>query len=199
MMSIKDAWHHFRKVQTHRKWVRYYCNLVGIPFQGCVHDLSKYSPTEFIESAKFYQGTSSPINAAKQAQGYSMAWLHHKGRNKHHYEYWMDNFDNGGENLLMPYKYWAEMICDYLGAARAYNDKNFSFQAEEDWWNNKVQHCAMNEKLKKATSRVFTALGKQENVYNIDFWFSPERLLTKKDECFILRQIYNEEVLLRKW
>lgn len=196
---MKDAWLHFKKICTHRKWVRHYCKLAGIPLQGWLHDLSKYSPAEFIESVQFYQGTSSPINAAKQAQGYSMAWLHHKGRNKHHYEYWMDNFDNGGENLIMPYKYWVEMICDYLGAARAYNAKEFSFHAEEEWWKNKVPNCAMNEKLKKATSRVFVALSKQENAYSFDFWVSPEQLLTKKDECFILRQIYNEEVLMRKY
>lgn len=53
--------------------------------------------------------------------------MHHKGRNKHHYEYWQDNFDNGGNPIEMPMKYKKEMLCDYLGAGRAYHGKSFDF------------------------------------------------------------------------
>ena len=131
-----NFWKHWNKIRTHRKWVRHYCWGMGLYWQGLTHDLSKYSPTEFMESVRFYQGTSSPIDAAKRAKGYSDAWFHHKGRNKHHYEYWMDNFDLGGENIVMPYKYFAEMVCDYLAAGRAYMGKNFSYTAEYEWWQN---------------------------------------------------------------
>lgn len=92
---IINTFRHFKKVCTHKRWVFYYCCKVGIPFQGLMHDLSKFSPTEFLESVKYYQGTSSPIDACKKENGWSVAWMHHKGRNKHHYEYWQDNFDNG--------------------------------------------------------------------------------------------------------
>ena len=109
-MRLLNIWKHFQKIHTHRKWVRRYCFLVGIPWQGITHDLSKYSPTEFWESVKYYQGNRSPINAAKEDQGYSLAWLHHKGRNKHHYQYWMDDFDKGERNILMPKKYFKELI-----------------------------------------------------------------------------------------
>ena len=34
----------------------------------------------------------------------------------------------------MPFKYAAELICDYLGAGQAYMEKNFSYQAEYQWW-----------------------------------------------------------------
>ena len=190
MIAIRNIWKHFRKIQTHRKWVRYYCFKCGIFWQGIKHDLSKYSPTEFFESVKYYQGTSSPINAAKADKGYSDAWFHHKGRNKHHYEYWMDNFDNGGENIIMPYKYWVEMICDYLGAARAYRKEHFSYQDEYNWWLEKEKKCALNPKLKLATTDVFKTLAVQENNYWNDGYIHPDELITKKSRYFILKKAY---------
>jgi hypothetical protein len=111
----------------------------GIPWQGIVHDLSKFSPVEFWESVKYYQGDKSPIDACKQANGYSNAWLHHKGKNKHHYQYWQDDFDHGGKALRMPLKYRKEMICDYFGAGRAYYGDAFTVQKEYDWWIAKKQ------------------------------------------------------------
>lgn len=129
---------------THRKWVRHYCFKQGLFWQGLTHDLSKYSPTEFFESVKYYQGTSSPINACKKANGVSYAWMHHKGRNPHHYEYWQDNFDKGGQPVLMPYKYFVEEMCDFIGAARAYLGKDFSYVKELEWWQNKRKTCAMH-------------------------------------------------------
>ena len=134
---IMNFFKHLHKVNVHRFWVFYYCCKAGIPWRGLVHDLSKYSPTEFWESVKYYSGTRSPIDACKEKNGVSMAWLHHKGRNKHHYEYWQDNFDKGGEHLEMPDKYAIEMLCDYLGAGRAYMGKKFTYRAELDWWENK--------------------------------------------------------------
>jgi hypothetical protein len=100
--------------------------------------MSKFSPTEFWESVKYYSGTRSPIDACKEDKGVSMAWMHHKGRNPHHYEYWMDNFDKGGEAKEMPWKYKVEMICDYLAAGHAYMGKDFSYKAELEWWYKKL-------------------------------------------------------------
>lgn len=102
---IVNAFKHFKKICTHKHWVFYYCRKAGIPLQGLVHDLSKFSLIEFWEGVKYYQGMSSPIDACKKDKGWSGAWLHHKGRNKHHYEFWMDNFDNGGSPIEMPMKY----------------------------------------------------------------------------------------------
>lgn len=101
--------------------------------------MSKFSPVEFFESAKYYSGTRSPIDACKEYQGYSNAWLHHKGRNAHHSEYWQDNFDKGTTHLNMPFKYSLEMFCDFMGAGRAYNGKNFTYEKELSWWYNKVK------------------------------------------------------------
>lgn len=125
---------HLKTVMTHRKWVRHYCFKAGLYWQGITHDLSKYNPIEFFESVKYYQGTRSPIDACKEANGYSKAWLHHRSHNKHHREYWTDYYDKGCYSLIMPYKYATEMLCDFLGAGRAYMGDKFSYKAEFDWW-----------------------------------------------------------------
>lgn len=81
---------HFKTVCNHKKYVFVNCLVAGMPVRGLLHDISKFSPTEFLESVKYYQGHRSPIDACKEVNGYSKAWMHHKGRNKHHYEYWQD-------------------------------------------------------------------------------------------------------------
>ena len=146
-LTFKKMWHHLRTVQTHRKWVRYFCFKAGIPWRGIKHDLSKYSPVEFFESARFWNGTSSPINRAKEELGISYAWLHHKGRNRHHYEYWQDDFDKGGIARMMPCDDFIEMVCDTLGASVAYNHGDIEnvFNNCRDYWIKHVHRgCAMN-------------------------------------------------------
>ena len=114
-MLIKNIFGHLKTVLTHKYWVFYYSCKLGIPWRGFVHDLSKFSPIEFWESVKYYQGgKSSPINACKADKGYSLAWQHHKGRNPHHYEYWVDKFDEGGVAINMPMPYKLEMLADYF-------------------------------------------------------------------------------------
>ena len=149
-MSVKNCWKHFQKVCIHKYWVGYYCFKAGIPWRGIKHDISKFSPVEFWESVKYYQVTSSPIDACKKENGWSKAWQHHKGRNDHHYEYWLDDFDHGGKPLIMPYECALEMLCDYLGAGRAYQGKNFTYAGEYEWWQNKkslplAMHPAIKE------------------------------------------------------
>ena len=99
-----------------------YCCRVGIPWQGLLHDLSKFTPVEFIPSVRYFQGTSSPIGAERRAKGYSAAWLHHKSRNMHHWEYWVEFRDDGSEYYVkMPMNYLKEMLCDWLSAGKTYN------------------------------------------------------------------------------
>ena len=143
-IKIRNVLAHIRKIINHRRWVRRYCFKAGLYWQGLVHDLSKYSPTEFWESAAYYQGTSSPINACKKECGYSMAWFHHRGRNRHHWEYWVDDFDEGMIPKLMPEKYAIEMFCDFLAAGKAYMGKNFTRQAEFAWWKQKRKKYVMH-------------------------------------------------------
>ena len=115
---------HLCTVHHHRALVRKYCFKLGLYRQGLMHDLSKYSPTEFFVGAKYYQGYRSPNTAERLDRGYSSAWLHHKGRNKHHLEYWIDySLQKDGYPLTgmeMPVKYVAEMLCDRIAACRVY-------------------------------------------------------------------------------
>lgn len=146
---ISNAFKHFLKICKHKYYVGKYCFMAGIPLRGILHDMSKFSPIEFFESVKYYQGDRSPIDACKEVNGVSKAWLHHKGRNTHHYEYYQDNFDNGGEPLQMPFKDACEMLCDYLGAGKAYMGKNFTYKAEYEWWLNKrTKPLAMHEQTR---------------------------------------------------
>lgn len=125
-------------IHIHRKYVRKYTAMCGILRLGIKHDLSKYHPEEFFEGVKYYTGHSSPVDECRKLNGVSYARLHHKGRNKHHYEYWIDEVDGELIPIKMPYKYAVEMICDFLSAGRAYHDKSFTYQDELNWWNQKL-------------------------------------------------------------
>ena len=135
MNTIVKVIKHFNIVNKHRWYVFTYSIKAGIPFRGLIHDLSKYSFTEFFESAKYYRGDKSAIHYTRLDKGYSEAWLHHKGRNKHHFEYWEDTSLKGRNGVFMPYKYVVECICDKLAACKAYNKKNFNDHQALDYWN----------------------------------------------------------------
>ncbi len=124
------AWGHFKTITTHKLMVMKYCFRIGLYKQGLLHDLSKYTPTEFLVGCRYYQGTRSPNNAEREATGVSRSWLHHKGRNKHHFEYWVDYSFPPSDSIIagmqMPKKYVAEMIMDRIAAARVYNKGNYT-------------------------------------------------------------------------
>ncbi len=126
-MRIRD---HFLTITHHKLEVMKNCFAVGLYFQGLTHDLSKYSPSEFIPGAIYYQGNRSPNNAEREATGLSKAWLHHKGRNRHHYEYWTDFSPKAPKGQLvgvpMPRRYIAEMLCDRVAASKIYNGDKYS-------------------------------------------------------------------------
>ena len=116
---------HFKTITRHRNLVCKYCFRLGLYSQGLMHDLSKYSPAEFITGAKYYQGSRSPNDAERKATGVSLAWLHHKGRNRHHLEYWVDYVINpdgsvGFAGNRMPLRFVAEMFCDRIAASQIY-------------------------------------------------------------------------------
>lgn len=126
-----NAWKHFKTITYHKWLVAKGCFRVGLYRQGILHDMSKYSPTEFSVGVRYYQGTRSPNNAEREDKGCSTAWLHHKGRNKHHYEYWMD-YTNDPEKhgcvvpVPMPDIYIAEMIMDRIAASKVYKGKDYT-------------------------------------------------------------------------
>lgn len=120
-------WSHLKTINHHKWLVMKSCFRLGLIKQGLLHDMSKYGMTEFLVGCRYYQGNRSPNNAEREDKGYTSAWLHHKGRNKHHMEYWLDyDLENGGmKGMKMPVKYVVEMFCDRMAASKNYNREDY--------------------------------------------------------------------------
>ena len=142
---------HLHTINHHRALVRKYCFRLGLYWQGLTHDLSKYSPLEFRVGAKYFQGDRSPNDAERKDKGYSAAWLHHKGRNRHHLEYWTDYGQKpdgsfGVVGVEMPVKYVAEMFCDRYAASRIYRGKAFNNADPWEFFQHSKTHTILNQK-----------------------------------------------------
>ncbi len=136
-----NALKHFKTITRHRHLVCRYCMRLGLIGQGLTHDLSKYSPVEFLAGAKYYQGTRSPNDAERRATGVSLAWLHHKGRNRHHLEYWIDYIVRPDGSVVfggnkMPLRYVAEMFCDRIAASRVYLGSRYTNASPYEYYVN---------------------------------------------------------------
>ena len=154
-MIAKNVIKHLGLVCRH-KWVVFkLCCRVGIPWRGIVHDLSKFSWTEFGESIKYYTGTNSPISKCRKEVGVSYAWVHHKAKNKHHPEYWLDFYPEP-RPVIMPYKYTAEMICDKIAAGIIYEGKNWKQDCEYNYYMKERQGSLIHESIDKLLIDVFT-------------------------------------------
>lgn len=116
---------HLETVNHHRAEVMKNCFACGLYRQGLTHDLSKYEPAEFLVSVKYFQGYRSPYIYEKELHGYSLGWLHHKGRNRHHWEYWWDQLDGKWVPIRMPFPYLVEMVCDRVAACRTYQKEKY--------------------------------------------------------------------------
>ena len=135
-MNLKAAWKHLKTITKHKAIVCLQCVKCGYLGRGLMHDNSKFVLAEFMQSAKYFQGVRSPIEAQKAAEGYSAAWQHHKGHNPHHWEYWMDFAANG--QLIankIPYKYVVEMVCDWIGAGMVYGHGKWTQNEPLEYYN----------------------------------------------------------------
>ena len=151
-------WKHFKTITRHKLLVMKYCFKIGLYKQGLLHDLSKYSWTEFSVGCKYYQGTMSPNNAEREDKGYSAAWLHHKGRNKHHMEYWIDYGVGDGRDgqkthrgicgMKMPIKYVAEMYVDRVSASKNYQRDKFKLDSPLQYYLKGRKYYILNEDTK---------------------------------------------------
>ena len=128
MNTFKRFVGHFKTVTKHRHTVIKHCKKAGILWQGLRHDLSKYSLVEFVPGVKYYTGMRSPNEGEREDIGCSKAWMHHKGRNKHHFEYWNDYSPKTKRNeaVKMPLIYVAEMFCDRVAASKIYMGENYT-------------------------------------------------------------------------
>lgn len=136
-MKISNIGRHFHTITQHKLLVMRECFKLGLYRQGLLHDLSKYSPSEFWTGVKYYQGNRSPNAAEREQIGYSAAWLHHKGRNKHHFEYWIDFSNDKSKGLVgnkMPLKYVIEMVCDRIAACKVYRGEAYDSKAAWEYY-----------------------------------------------------------------
>lgn len=133
---MSKALNHFRTITRHRHKVILNCFKAGIPRQGLKHDLSKYSPTEFLEGARYWQGTRSPNDREREVKGYSDSWMHHKGRNRHHFEYWTDYspVDRKIVPIEMPVRYVVEMFCDRVAASKIYQGEKYTDRSPYEYF-----------------------------------------------------------------
>lgn len=186
-MTLKKFLHnfngHLHTVNSHRRLVRKYCFKLGLYRQGMMHDLSKYSPSEFIPGVKYYQdGHRSPNNAQREDEGVSKAWLHHKGRNKHHFEYWIDYDVDGNSTILagmkMPVKYVAEMFCDRVAASRIYNKDKYKDSDPLDYYIKGLGHYIMHPETDELLHNLLKMLADKGEEYT--FAYIKANVLKKK-------------------
>lgn len=146
-----NAIHHFKTITNHKLLVMKYCFKVGLYKQGLLHDLSKYSWVEFSAGIKYYMGNRSPNAIEKLEEGYSKAWLHHKGRNKHHFEYWIDYGPNPAEGLIgmkMPTNFVVEMFIDRMCASKNYEKESYKDNSALEYYNRGKEYYVIHEETR---------------------------------------------------
>ena len=148
MNTFRKFTGHLKTVVTHKHYVFIHCVKAGIIWQGLVHDLSKFSPCEFIPGVRFFQGDKSPNIGERAEYGYSLAWMHHKGRNRHHFEYWNDLSLTLKRYapVKMPLKYVKEMFCDRVAASKIYQGKNYTDAHPLEYFSRAKDHIMIHPK-----------------------------------------------------
>ncbi len=141
---------HFYTITKHKMIVTRLCFKMGLYKQGLLHDLSKYTPVEFFSGVRYYQATRSPNDAEKEKYGYSLSWLHHKGRNKHHWEYWIDRTREGIISGKVPVNYIKESVCDRIAACMTYQKEEYTDASAYTYFTKgSDQHLMHKESAKK--------------------------------------------------
>lgn len=180
MIFIKKFFGHLNTINIHRLNVFKLCLKAGIPIRGILHDISKYSPIEFFEGVKYWDGGKhSPTENVKKDKGYSKAWLHHRGRNKHHFEYWVD-LVNPEKSAIIPYKYLVEMICDQIAAGKTYHPESWNDSNPLNYLKSRKDTKYINPKIYAVLEEFFELMAKE----------GLEKSLNSKT----LREIYNKNV-----
>ena len=150
--TLAKAWGHLRTISRHKLEVGRLCFKLGLYRQGLTHDLSKFGPTEFAVGASYFNGQRSPNDFERRDRGFSTAWLHHKGRNRHHFEYWMDVAGRTDRRIVgkpMPGRYVLEMLCDRIAACKVYQGAAYTQRsALEFFTRNAAYNTLMDEQTR---------------------------------------------------
>ncbi len=160
---MKNALGHFKTITNHKLLVMKYCFKVGLYKQGLLHDLSKYTWVEFSAGIKYYKGYMSPNGIQKKVEGLSTAWLHHKGRNKHHFEYWIDygiNPEEGIKGMKMPVKYVVEMFIDRMSASMNYQKEKYTDKSPLEYYDKRKEYYLLHETTRKQLEFLLNKLAK---------------------------------------
>ncbi|MDD6268370.1 MAG: DUF5662 family protein [Clostridium sp.] len=163
---------HLKKINHHKWLVMKECFRCGLYKQGLLHDLSKYSWTEFSVGVKYYQGDRSPNMAEREDKGYTSAWLHHKGRNKHHLEYWIDYSMTPGaglEGMEMPVKYVVEMFCDRVAACKNYHPDSYTDDAALTYYERGKNKYPMHPNTRELLERLLHMLADEGEDATFDY------------------------------
>lgn len=171
-MTLAKAVGHFKTITHHKVLVMQGCFKVGLYKQGLLHDLSKYTWSEFRTGMKYYQGDKSPNGAEREDIGYSGAWLHHKGRNKHHYEYWMDVGpvkDLGIVGVKMPAKYVAEMMMDRIAASKVYKGEAYTNESPTEYYNLTKDHVIIHPETRALLEKLLRMLAVKGEDYTFAY------------------------------
>jgi len=168
---------HFKTITKHKYYVFHACRKSGIPWRGITHDLSKYSIKEFVTSARYFTGTRSPIAKEKEENGYSVAWANNKGHNSHHWEYWTDWKDGELYCVKMPPTDLKELLCDWVGAGKAYSSKKWTQHDNLMYYLKNKHNMHLHEETRKTIESLLTTLDEYgeddyfELVKNIEFFY----------------------------
>lgn len=165
-------WKHLKTINHHKKLVMQGCFRVGLYRQGLMHDLSKYAPVEFLVGCKYFQGDVSPNNGERKEKGYSAAWLHHKGRNKHHMEYWIDYGEPDGPPMIgmrMPDRYVVEMFIDRMSASKNYQKEKYTDRSALEYYQRSLDHYIIHPEVQELLERLLVMLAEQGEEYTYDY------------------------------
>lgn len=175
------AFEHIKTINHHKWLVMTHCFRLGLYKQGILHDLSKYSPAELISGCKYYSPGISPHNNARKELGYSTAWLHHKGRNKHHFEYWIDfDLDKGGAlgGMKIPVNYVVEMFVDRVCASKNYAGKAYTNQTPLEYYNRNKKNYMLHPDTQALLEELLTMLSEKGEAAT--FSYIRKKILTGK-------------------
>lgn len=167
-----NAINHFKTITNHKLLVMKYCFKVGLYKQGLLHDLSKYKWIEFSAGIKYYRGNVSPNGIQKIEEGYSKAWLHHKGRNKHHFEYWIDyglKITDGFVGMNMPKPYVVEMFIDRMAASMNYQKEKYTDRSSLEYYNRGKDHYILHSETRELLELLLNKLSDEGEEATLEF------------------------------
>ena len=127
---MKPHWIYLQYVLRHKWYVFQECLKYGLIWEGIVHDLSKFRPSEWFPYVEFFHTDAQTKwenkDAWLQANGvggceerspkslFLDACQLHYDRNPHHWNHWV----KGGKPSEMPLKLALEMVCDWKAVSR---------------------------------------------------------------------------------